>query len=126
MVNRSPKYVMNQVEKQFPSTGHILSEVIKKRKINIAALARILQRRYSTVRFYFKNDSIQTAILWEISLILKHNFFADIAAQLPPDFAGGTKSEVLAARDAEIAELKQTVARLQGEKDLLMQVMKNK
>jgi hypothetical protein len=32
---------------------------------------------------YGKNSTLQTAILWEICHALKHNFFADIAAQLP-------------------------------------------
>ena len=85
MARSIPKFINNQSEKQYPSSGEIIISVIKKRKINRAALARNMQRSYSTVSFYLKNGSIQTSILWELSLILKHNFFADIAHQLPAD-----------------------------------------
>jgi len=123
MKNNGPKYINNRTAIPIPSTGLLLSEVVKKRNINKAALARIMERHYNTVDDYFKNGSIQTSILWEISMILKHNFFADIAAQLPPEF-GGAKDVVITEQAAEIAALKAALASLQKEKELLLQIIK--
>jgi hypothetical protein len=38
------------------------------------------------INHYLKNESIQTNRLLELSMHLKHNFFMDIAQQLPTDF----------------------------------------
>ena len=123
MNNKAPKFIENQAAENVPSSGMLIQGVVKARKINKAALARLMKRNYRMITAYTKNGSIQTSILWEMSLILKHNFFADIAVQLPADFTSA-KDKVLEAKDSEIAALKQTVIRLQGEKDLLMQVIK--
>ena len=54
-----------------PNTGELLKAFYKKRRIHKAALARILNRRGSTMAEFEKNASIQTAVLWEIC----HAFF---------------------------------------------------
>jgi hypothetical protein len=32
---------------------------------------------------YFKRDSLQFAILWKLSMVMKHNFIAQLAEYLP-------------------------------------------
>jgi len=43
-------------------------------------------RTFRTLAGYEKNSAIQTAVLWELCHALKHNFFLDIACQLPAEF----------------------------------------
>jgi hypothetical protein len=51
---------------------------------------------------------------------LKHNFFMDIAQQLPTDFA--TTQDVFTAKNEEIALLKEALKKITIERDLLMQL----
>ena len=53
---------------------------------------------------------------------LKHNFFMDIAQQLPTDFA--TTQDVFAAKNDEIALLKEALKKITIERDLLLQLHK--
>lgn len=62
-----------------------------------------LNRRYDTVFEFHKKATLQTAILWEICHVLKHNFFNDIAAMLPADFATEVPADTSQAE--KIAEL---------------------
>ncbi|MGM8363194.1 hypothetical protein ACSV4D_14875, partial [Flavobacterium sp. ARAG 55.4] len=38
------------------------------------------------LRDYFKKDSLQFAVLWKLSLVLKHNFLAQLGEYLPYRF----------------------------------------
>lgn len=60
---------------------------------------------------YTKRPSIQTKVLWQLCTAMKHNFFMDLAAQLP---AGATTN----APDPTLA-LQQRVAALEEENKLL-------
>jgi hypothetical protein len=100
----------------------MLKDLIKKRRIYKSALARALNRRYETLVDYLKQPSIQISILWEICHVLKHNFFYDIAAQLPADFATNvTKDDT---QSLKIAELEQQIIKLTAERDVLLQLNK--
>jgi hypothetical protein len=105
-----------------PDTGALLKAFFKKRRISKAALARTLNRASKTLVGFVKRSSIQTAVLWEICHALKHNFFADIAAQLPAtyttnDIADNTQTE-------RIAQLEHENALLQAKYDALVEVMR--
>ena len=123
MPTKAKKYIANQQEKGFPHVGQMVEAVLKKKKWYSAALARDMGRSLNSIMNYYKAQSMQTSILWELSLNMKHNFFADIALQLPADFAKAN-NDAMDAKDAEIAALKKAVEKLQGEKDLLMEVMR--
>ncbi len=64
---------------QSPSTGKMLKEYIDKKRIFKSALGRVLNLNIKSILEYQKNDTIQTAILWDLSNALKHNFFMDLA-----------------------------------------------
>lgn len=78
MSKKSPKF------KTAPAfdVGLLLRNYIKQHRIYKSALARAVNRHPTTLQDLIKKPSLQTTILWEISVALKHNFFADIAAQL--------------------------------------------
>ena len=105
-----------------PNIGSILRSYVRKKRIYQAALARHLGKSAQTVALYQKQPSIQTKTLWEISRLLQHNFFMDIAQMLPDTFS--TENDIFEERDKEIAHLKQQIAILQTEKAVLLESRK--
>ena len=81
MSNKSPKYKLAES----PDIGKMLHAYFKTNRTYKSGLARALNRKPRTLYALADKPSLQTAILWEISLALKHNFFADIAAALNID-----------------------------------------
>ena len=105
---------------QSPSSGKLLTEFFKKKRIRRAVLARILNLNIASIIGYQKNDTIQTAILWDLSVALSHNFFMDIAIQMPKEFT--TEADLYAEKNEKIAELEQEILILKVERDLLLKV----
>src|SRR5690606_31105906 len=68
-----------------PDIGQMLNNRIKKRRISKAALSRNANRKPQTLQKILSKPSIQIRILWELCVAMRHNFFADLAAQLPQD-----------------------------------------
>jgi hypothetical protein len=107
-----------------PHTGELLKDFFKKRRIRKAALSRLINRSPKTLATYGKNSTLQTAILWEICHALKHNFFADIAAQLPPTYT--TQAPADSTQNDRIAALEQEIALLKAKNESLMEALKGK
>lgn len=117
------KYLANKGS-EMPHIGNMLQAYIDRNRTYQAALARAIHREPQTVLKYKKNHSIQTAILWELCHALKYNFFADLAAALPDTF-GRSNNDALDEKDKAITALQAEVTRLQQEKDLLVQLIKD-
>ncbi|MCG3165234.1 MAG: hypothetical protein POELPBGB_00996 [Bacteroidia bacterium] len=98
--------------------GQMLNQHIRKNRYYKSALARDLDRRYETIADYLKRPSVQVRILFELCQALNHNFFADIAAQLPPDMPANPTP-----KDQRIAELEKQVQQLSTERDNLQKVL---
>lgn len=81
MSNKSPKYKTTTTV----DVGKMLRAYIKTNRTYKSGLARAVNRKPRTVYALLDKASLQTAILWEICVALKHNFFADIAAALNID-----------------------------------------
>ena len=64
-------------------TGSLLSNHLTRKFINKTELATTINRNPQSVTNYCQNASKQTKILMEICHALEHNFFQDIASQLP-------------------------------------------
>ena len=122
-MNRTEKKYIQQKE-QAPNTGELLKIFFKQRRIRKAALARLMNRSFNTLSTYQKNDTMQTAILWEICHALKHNFFTDIAVQLPSTYT--TQAPADTTQDDRIAALEQEIALLKAKIESLMEALKGK
>lgn len=93
------------------NVGLLLENYIKNNKISKAALSRALQCDDSSIIYYQKKKSLQSKTILQLSHALKHNFFMDIAVQLPSSYsttaiADTSKDETIAALQTEIALLK--------------------
>ena len=117
-MRKTPQKYIENTERPAPHTGEMLKALYKKRRISKAALARKINRRASTLASFAKNHTIQTAVLWELSHALKHNFFADIAAQLPAEYA--TNVEANTTNTDRITQLERQVELLEAEKNVLL------
>ena len=101
MPSAAKKYLHQHKDTAAPHTGRMVRLHINGICINHADLGRSTGRSTSTVRALLDKHSMQSAILWELCQALKHNFFADLAAQLPADYKSDAQSQ-LAAENAEL------------------------
>ncbi len=116
-MNSAPKFAQDN-GLNAPHTGEMLKHYFDARRTRKSVLARLMKRAPNTVASYTGQPSIQTAILWELCIHLKHNFFADIAAQLPADFSTNVPVDV--SKDARIAELEERLKIAEAERDVLL------
>jgi len=102
--------------------GEVVKKHIDTNKIYKSALARKISKSDSTIIRYQKSSTLQTSILFELSHALKHNFFADIAAQLPVEYSA-QKTEESAKNIQTILDLQKEIERLTIENDLLKSII---
>lgn len=102
-----------------PHIGKFVATYIKRNNIFKSALARYLQKSSSGLEYYMKRPTLQIKLLWDISHALQHNFFTDLAAQLPAHFSSdspidSTKDELINSLQEENKQLTTQVATLQS------------
>lgn len=107
---------------EMPHLGQMLRHHLKTNKLYRSSLARALNRTDAAMLRYEKYPSLQARLLWELSMALKHNFFADIADQMPKGFT----TEVVAdtAKDDRITALEREVEILSKQLEVLKEVMR--
>ena len=110
----------NANKSSFPHFGNWLKSYIKRNKIQNAGLAKKLNKELSTINGYKLRKSIQSSIVWDLSIALEHNIFAELAAQLPTHFSMPDKE------NKELEELKAKVAQLTSERNLLKEILENR
>jgi hypothetical protein len=82
MISNSNKYRKNLGE-QYPGIGNFIHYHIIQNKIKKADVSRSLGILPTGLNGYFKRDSLQFAILWKLSMVMKHNFIAQLGEYLP-------------------------------------------
>jgi transcriptional regulator with XRE-family HTH domain len=94
--------------------GSMLKQIQQQKRVTHAVLARRMGRDQSSIRKMMNGETLQTYILWEISVALRHNFFADLARQLDAATEGRLDSE-----QTELQQLRADYERLKEERDYL-------
>lgn len=90
MISNNKKYKNGKGE-NYPSIGNFIHYYIIHNKIKKADVCRQLGIIPTGLNDYFKKESLQFAILWKLSIALKHNFIAQLGEYVP--FAYETKRE---------------------------------
>ena len=85
MISNSNKYRKNLGE-QYPAIGNFIHYHIIQNKIKKADVSQSLGILPTGLNGYFKRNSLQFAILWKLSMIMKHNFIAQLGEYLPYRF----------------------------------------
>ena len=106
------------------NVGEILTNHLETKRIRRAALARKMGILLQSLLSYQKKTSLQTDKLWELSHALEHNFFADIASQLPTSYT--TTINAHAENQQKIADLELQIKELKIENKVLMDIVKAK
>lgn len=101
--------------------GQLVALYIRENNISKAALARAMKISTSSMEYRVNTAVFPTSFLMDLSHELKHNFFADIAQELPVTYSGGKKAS---GDEEEIASLKQEIEFLKREKELLTSLLK--
>ncbi|MDP2686538.1 MAG: hypothetical protein Q8O62_04915 [Aequorivita sp.] len=114
--------LLTREQNSTPNLGNMLREHIKTHHIYRSSLARYMERQPPTIEYYLKRPTLQTSILWELSTALKHNFFQDLAAQLPPDFTTNAPDTTLPLQE-RIAALEEENKVLKTKVETLMAVV---
>jgi plasmid maintenance system antidote protein VapI len=111
-----PKPIGNRI----PSlhVGNMLKKLLHRKRITHAVLARRMGRNQSTVRNMVQGNTLQTYVLWELSVALNHNFFSDLAAQLNAATEGKLEQE-----QTELELLKHEYQRLKEERDYMRKAL---
>lgn len=107
----------------FPHIGNLLNNFLVKNRRSPSALSRKLGIRVNSVLKIRKKETIQVALLWKISTLYKHNFIADVAAQLPSFYTGAIQ-DIIIAKDKEIAEIKNELFLMTRERDIYKDLLK--
>ncbi|MFL9829922.1 transcriptional regulator [Flavobacterium sp. ST-87] len=82
MISTSNKYKNGKGE-HYPVIGNFIHYHIVQHKIKKVEVARQLGILPTGLNEYFKKESLQFAILWKLSLALKHNFIAQLGEYVP-------------------------------------------
>ena len=105
-------------------TGALLDKYIQQHRIVKTELGAEIKRNGLAILQYTRNASIQTGILIDLCYALKHNFFRDIADQLPEEFTitKATDNSLFTEKDQLIAQLQEENKVLKIQNELLMKV----
>jgi hypothetical protein len=79
---KSIKKYQTPQDDDLPHMGQLLNQHVKTQGIKKAFIQRALQVNQTTISRYFRQHSIQVAILWRLSRILKFNFLMALGEQL--------------------------------------------
>src|SRR5690606_18911119 len=112
----------NSPQPQLPHIGTMLRTHLESHRLFRSVLARMLGKAYSQVLAYEKRESLQCRLLWELSLATRHNFFMDLAAQLPPEFTTNAPDPTLPLQE-RVAVLEEENKMLTTKVETLMAVM---
>lgn len=104
------------------NTGKMIDDFITKNRIFKSNLGQDINRNGLSILAYTRNVSIQTGILIDLCHALKHNFFRDIADQLPADFTTTKPDSSHIEKDALIAQLQEEVKVLKIQNEILLRV----
>ena len=99
-------------------TGDVVTKVVQNKRITHAALARAVGRSQSRVSRMLKEPNCHANLIWDLSLALRHNLFADIAAQLDAATEGRLQQD-----SVSVVELQAELQRVREERDTLLRAV---
>ena len=119
-----PEYTFYNLEEHpLPHLGVLLNQFMEARRTRKSSLSIILGINPSGITRFIKKPSLQCQVLWRFSYALNHNFFQDLAAQLPPTFTTNAPDPTLPLQE-RIAALEEENKLLNAKLETLKEVMR--
>lgn len=108
-------------------TGKMILDYITNNRMSKTELGNKIDRTALSILGYTRNTSVQTGILLSICNATKHNFFRDIADQLPDDFTITQPEDMklINEKDQLIAQLQEENKVLKIQNEILLRVKGN-
>ena len=91
----SIKKYQEKKEHPHPHIGALVKKTMIAKGISQAELSRRMGLSSADVANYFKRTSLQFGILWDLGIVLKHDFLLEIANSYPPGFQLNEKSDLV-------------------------------
>lgn len=98
----------------------LVSDYIRNNKVNKASLGRALKLSSNGIMGQTQTNAMKVDFLAELSAVLKHNFFADLAQEFPKDF----DKNVIDEKETIIKSLELEIMILKREKETLTNIIK--
>lgn len=114
------KFQIMKTEHKKINFGYLLSYYTELRFIRSDKLAGLIGKTSQSIANYKSATSLKSETIEEICYALEHNFFQDMANQLPREFT--VNAELDAANQSLIAQLQEENKVLKIENDLLMRM----
>jgi hypothetical protein len=102
-------------------TGEILTAYCDRKRVLKSRLSQKTGIEYQSLLKHLKSNTLKVDLLLRISEGLEHNFFMDIAVQLPKSYS--TDALIDASILNENETLKEKIKLLEAEKQILLQVV---
>lgn len=108
MKDRSKKYLQKLPDDAL-HVGNLLAWIIQEKNLKKKDIAQYLAVLPTTLNQYFKQPSVQVAILWRLSKALNYNLLMDVGERLNIPFETKVEKQLkedLAVKNAELEHLK--------------------
>ncbi|MBM6500592.1 hypothetical protein [Flavobacterium macrobrachii] len=95
-----------------PHMGELIKKRIIEKKISFSEVARRMKVSQPTISNYFHQSSLQTKVLFNISIAIEHNLFADIMQYLPQNIQNANNTtfhDTIIQQQEQIAELSKEI-----------------
>lgn len=92
--------------------GTLIVKRVKEKGLSYAEVCRRIGIKDSVFQGYIYQSSVQTAILWKLSIALEHNFFADLMEDFPEKVLSSNLSTfqtTIKNQEEEIKNLKKEI-----------------
>lgn len=106
---------------QYPLVGNFIHYHIMQHSQSKIEIARALGIQPKGLGSYFKRDTLQFAVLWKLSLVMKHNFLAQLSEYLPYRFETIREK----ALKEELAEKNAYIQKLEIQLETLRETIRN-
>ena len=96
-----------------PHMGSLIKQRILEKKLTFAEVCRRINVKQPVINGYFEQPSLQTKIIWKISIAIEHNLFADLIENLPISIQNAnntTFQQTIQQQEEEIKDLKKEIA----------------
>ena len=105
-----------------PHMGSLIKQRILEKKLTFAEVCRRINIKQPVINGYFEQPTLQTKIIWKISIAIEHNLFADLIENLPENIQNAKKTsfqQTIEKQADEIIDLKKEIA-------IYKEILKNK
>lgn len=105
-----------------PHMGSLIKQRILEKKLTFAEVCRRINIKQPVINGYFEQPTLQTKIIWNISIAIEHNLFADLIEKLPTNIQNANNTsfhKTIIQQQEEIKDLKKEIA-------IYKEILKNK